>query len=576
MPYLPPSQVFPVASRWGRGCVALFLGGWAVARAEPTFNRDVAPILYRHCTPCHQPGSAGPFPLRTYEEARSKAPQLLKAVESRTMPPWMPEPGHGDFIGERRLADAEIQVIRSWVAAGSPEGQAEDRPEPPAPPREWSLGTPDLILDFPESYLLGPEGRDVYRNFVVPIPTGTNRFVRAFEFQPRNPAVHHARLLFDASGESRRRDSADPVCGFGGTMPPARFPPGHLLGWVPGRSATVLPDGMAWPLDGVGDLVVQLHLQRTGRPETIRPRLGLYLTNRPPTLVPVLLGLLAQTMDIPAGAKDYTVVRSVRLPVDVELLAVLPHAHLLGRRFEFTATPPGGESRSLLRIPGWRFHWQDEYRYARPVSLSAGTVLEMRITYDNSAGNPSNPNVPPRRVLHGPDSADEMGELWLQLLPKDAAGASALRRLHRELTQQEIVADFGVRIGREPANAAYRLERGKALGALGRQREAFEDLNRAVELDPRLAEAHQYIGVSFLERRLFTEAKMAFEEALALDPNLPRCHVGLGLIAEAEGDPVAAERHLSRALELNPADEAIRRKVAALRGRNGSGSPPSP
>lgn len=573
---LHPSQVLRIVSRREWFGLALLVWSWVAASAEPTFNRDVAPILYRHCTPCHQTGSAGPFPLRTYEEARSKAPQLLKAIESRTMPPWMPERGHGDFIGERRLADAEIQVIRSWVAAGSPEGRAEDRPEPPAPPREWSLGTPDLILDFPESYPLGPEGRDVYRNFVVPIPSGTNRFVRAFEFQPGNPAVHHARLLFDASGESRRRDSADPVCGFGGTMPPARFPPGHLLGWVPGRSATVLPDGMSWPLDGVGDLVIQLHLQRTGRPETIRPRLGLYLTNRPPTQVPVLLGLLAQTMDIPAGATDYTVVRSVRLPVDVDLLAVLPHAHLLGRRFEFTATPPAGEPRSLLRIPDWRFHWQDEYRYARPVPLSAGTVLEMRVTYDNSAGNPSNPNVPPRRVLHGPDSADEMGELWLQLLPKDAAGASALRRLHRELTQQEIVADFGVRIGREPSNAAYRLERGKALGALGRQQEAFEDLNRAVELDPQLAEAHQYIGVSFLERRLFTEARMAFEEALALDPRLPRCHVGLGLIAEAEGDPASAERHLSRALELNPADEAIRRKLSGLRGRKGVGSPPSP
>lgn len=576
MPSIFPSPVARQPSHWGWIAGGLFLWAGVISRAEPTFNRDVAPILFRHCTPCHQLGSAGPFPLRTYEEARSRGAKIVDAVTSRRMPPWMPEPGHGDFVGARRLTEGEIAVIRSWVAAGSPEGRVEDRTEPPAPPREWSLGTPDLILDFPESYPLGPEGRDVYRNFVVPIPPGTNRFVRAFEFQPGSSAVHHARLLFDASGESRRRDASDPVCGFGGTMPPARFPPGHLLGWVPGRSATVLPNGMSWPLDGVGDLVVQLHLQRTGRPETVRPRLGLYLTNRPPNLVPVLLGLLAQTMDIPAGASDYTVVRSARLPVDVELLAVLPHAHYLGKRIEFTTTPPGGEPRSLLRIPDWRFHWQDEYRYSRPVLLPAGTVLEMRITYDNSVGNPSNPNVPPRRVLHGPDSADEMGELWLQLMPKDVAGATALRRLHRELTQREIVADFGMRIGREPDNAAYWLERGKALGALGRQQEAFEDLNRAVQLDPRLAEAHQYIGVSFLERRLFTDARMAFEEALALDPNLPRCHVGLGLIAEAAGDPIAAERHLSRALELNPTDEAIRRKVSSLRGGRPGGSPPTP
>lgn len=546
----------------------LLLGiGPGAHSAGPTFNRDIAPLLFRHCTPCHRPGAAGPFPLLAFPDAQSRVQKLASAVSTREMPPWMPEPGHGEFQGERRLTEAEISVIRQWAAAGAPEGRPEDRPTPPEFAGEWQLGPPDFIITLPEPFDLEAGGRDVYRNFVVPVPPGTNRFVRAFEFRPESPAVHHARILFDASGESRRRDDADPVCGFGGTMPPAQFPPGQMLGWVPGRGATVTPEGMPWPLDGAGDLVIQLHLQRTGRPETIRPRLGLYLTNRPPTRTPVLLGLLAQTMDIPAGATNYTVVRRAQLPAEADLLAVLPHAHYLAREVEFTATPPGEPPRSLLLIRDWKFNWQDEYRYARPVPLPAGTQVEMRITYDNSAANPNNPHSPPRRVLHGPDSTDEMGELWLQLLPRNSVGFAALRKLHRELSQQEIAADFFVRIERDPGNAAYRLELGKALGSLGRQREAFEQLTRAVELNPSLAEAHQYVGISFLERRLFNDARAALEQALKLKPNLYRSHLALGLIAEAEGNFPEAERRLARAVELNPSDEAIRRKLTALRQR---------
>lgn len=542
---------------------------WSVpaGAADVTFHRDVAPVLFQHCTPCHRPGAAGPFSLRSFQEAKAKAQELADAVASREMPPWMPEAGHGEFLGERRLRPEEIRVIQQWADAGAPEGRAEERPQPPEFAGEWQIGQPDLIIPLPDAYDLGPTGRDVYRNFVVPIPAGTNRYVRAFEFRPEGPAIHHARILFDSTGESRRRDAADPVCGFGGTMPPARFPPGQMLGWVPGRGATITPDGLAWPLDGAGDLVIQLHLQRTGRPEAIRPRLGLYLTNQPPTRTPVLLGLLAQTMDIPAGTTNYTVVRNARLPADADLLAVMPHAHFLAREIEFTATLPGAAPQSLLLIRHWKFNWQDEYRYARPITLPAGTVVEMRITYDNSAANPHNPNTPPRRVLHGPDSTDEMGELWLQLLPHNSSGFTALRNLHRQLSQQEIVADFFVRIEREPNNAAYRLELGKTLGSLGRQAEAFEQLNRAVELNPRLAEAHQYIGISFLERRLFADAKVALEQALEINPDLYRSHLALGLIAEAQGDFREAEACLSRAVDLNPSDEAVRRRLAAIRQR---------
>jgi mono/diheme cytochrome c family protein len=535
------------------------------ADSPPSFNHDVGPVLHRNCTPCHRPGAAGPFPLLTYEDARSRAAKVAELVSKRRMPPWMPAPGHGEFENERRLDDADIASLRAWAAAGAPEGRPEDRRSPPQFSSEWQFGPPDLTIELRESFPLAAAGNDVYRNFVVPFPAGTNRFVRAFEFRPESAAVHHARILFDATGESRRRDAADPVCGFPGTMPPARLPSGHLLGWVLGRQPTLSPPDLPWPLDGQGDLILQLHLRPTGKPEKIHPRLGLYFTNQPPRRQAVLLGLVAQTLDIAAGDSRYEVRRSLELPVDAELLSVMPHAHYLGREVELTVLTPGGDRRSLLLIPEWNFDWQDDYRYRQPITLARGTRIEMRWRFDNSAANPHNPSTPPRRVLHGPASTDEMAELWLQLVPHDERDADVLRRLSRELSSREIVADFTERLKREPDNAAFRLERAKSLGALGRQEEGFAELLRALELKPDLAEAHHYIGVIYFERGLLADARAALTEAARLDANSARTQIALGLVAEALKEFDVAEKHFVRAVELNPGDESAKARLARIR-----------
>jgi hypothetical protein len=560
-------KVFRSLSRKQRAWIGvLALASHPESRASPPdFHHDVAPLIYEHCAPCHRPGGAGPFSLTNYEEVRAQAKKLLVAIEHRVMPPWLPEQPSGTFLNERRLPDGASAKFRDWCDAGMPEGDSSSGARWQKPPAEWELGKPDLLLTFPKTYELEADGPDEYRNFIVPIPAGTNRYVRAFQFIPRSSAIHHARFLFDATGESRRRDALDSICGFAAIMPPARPLPGHILGWTPGRAAQVSPDGSPWPLDGNGELVVQLHLQRTGRRESVRPQFGLYYTNTPPSRTPLSLGLVAQIIEIPAGATNVVISRSLELPGDSELVAIMPHAHQLARECECTATLPGGEIRSLLRIDRWRFNWQDEYRYTKPVSLPRGTVVSSRFRYDNSSANPSNPAKPPKAAVHGPNTTDEMAEMWLQLLPRDDDSARAIALANRRAGQLETVAAISRRLEKEPDNALAHLELAKNLGALGKQQDALEHLVQAVQLEPKLAEAHYYIGVALYERGQMKEARYAFERALEVNPNHQRAHAGLGLCALASGDRAEAEKHLSRALELNPADAGVRRALDSLR-----------
>jgi hypothetical protein len=386
------------------------------------YNHDAGPILNKKCVGCHRPGEIAPFPLLTYAQAFSKARTIAAVVKQGVMPPWKPVAGYGDFAGERRLTKQESDTILAWVATGAKQGIGPAPVPPPAPP-EWALGKPDLVIEMPAPYTVPAGGGDRYQCFVIPLPRGFDQYIRAWEFKPgsRN-TLHHALFFLDASHEGRRRATAG-----GGTYPcfgvPGFLPSGSLGGWSPGTRAYQAQDGTAIHMTGYEDLVMQVHYHPTGKPEPDRSRIALYFStysakNRPPKSV-VDVALVSKRIDIPAGDAAYKVDDHFTLPVDVWATGIIPHAHYIAKQVKEWATLPDGKRVWLLRIDDWDFNWQDQYRYAKPFMLPADTRLDMEIVYDNSARNPHNPNSPPKRVLWGPDSTDEMAGVHLQAIPVD-------------------------------------------------------------------------------------------------------------------------------------------------------------
>ena len=281
---------------------------------------------------------------------------------------------------------------------------------------------------MPAPFTVPADGRDVFRTFVLPIALERPRYVRALEFRPDNPRiVHHATLGIDRTRSSRLLDERDPEPGYaGGMVVDARYPEGQLLGWTPGQSAASVAAGTAWRLDPGSDLVAQVHMQPTGKPERLTLSVGFYFTDDAPVRTPVGLRLGSETIDIPAGQRDYTIADTYVLPTDVDVIAIQPHAHNLARRMTATATLPDGSTRWLIAIADWDFRWQEVYRYVEPIVLPKGTTVAMEYVYDNSAGNIRNPHRPPQRVVWGEKTTDEMGDLWIQLVPRDSADSALL------------------------------------------------------------------------------------------------------------------------------------------------------
>ena len=573
------------------------------SEAPVTFGRQIAPILYANCTSCHHAGGSGPFALTTYADAKRWGGLMEQVTASRYMPPWLPEPGHGDFAGNRRLPDASIALIRQWVAAGMPEGDPAAAPHPPAYTTDWQLGPPDLVLEVSSDIHVPASGADLFENVILPVPLSHTAWVRAMEIKPGSPqVVHHANLLVDRTASLRREHPTDwqhGIPGMGVTLDSGESfdPDSHFLDWKPDSAALVEPPGMPWRLDPGNDLVLNMHLKPTGKPETVRARIGLYFAAQPATELPILLQLEHDAaLDIPAGKPDFTVEDQLTLPVDVDVLAIYPHAHYLGKRLEGWAVLPDHIRKPLLLIGSWDINRQAIYRYAKPVFLPRGSVVHMRYTFDNSAANPHNPNSPPIRVTAGNRSVDEMGHLWLQVLPRTPATStstsrtdprvSLLRawmenRLRKDptdptalfnlasidMTSNDFTAAAGLyrkALAARPEDVRTTTALASALNESGDWQQAQTQLRSAVAHDATYPDARFDLAVIDLHHGEYSQAEEQLRAFLATRPDDASAHTGLGSVLLATNRTADAEAEFKTAARLDPADFDAVYNLAAI------------
>ncbi len=541
--------------------------------AALTYSRDIAPIVFERCASCHRPGQAGPFSLLTYDDVRRRAQQIVGVTRRGYMPPWKPVAGYGGpFLEERRLTDEEIQTIARWVDQGAPEGDPADLPPSPDRPEDWRLGPPDLVVTMAEPYLLRAGGPSVFHNFVIPIPITETKYVAGLEYRPGNArVVHHANLRIDRTPSSRELDEADPLPGYEGRLSPgAQYPDGYFLGWTPGQVPRLAPEGMAWRLEPGSDLVVQVHMQSTGRPEILQSSIGLYFTDDLPVRTPMMLRLGRHNIDIPPGASRYVTSDHYRLPVDVEVHVVQPHAHYRAREVKGFALLPDGTKRWLLYIDDWDFNWQDVYRYAAPLALPKGTIVGMEFTYDNSEGNPRNPDRPPRRVLLGEDSTDEMGNLWIQVLTQSAADRQTLVSDFRPKMLAEDAVGYETMLLGDPDDASLHTDAALIYWDLGQADRAIAHYESAIAMEPENARTRYNLATLLAEQRRFDEAAAHFRKAIALRPDHAETHNNLGAVLWAQDRFGQAFEHFSEALRLDPKNFRAHNNVGhalASRGR---------
>jgi hypothetical protein len=391
-----------------RSVLLLLLCGIDVL-ASPTFYKDVLPIFQQHCQTCHRAGEPVPMSLLDYSQTKAWAQTIARAVTSRQMPPWFADSSVGHFANDRSLSTTEIRTISNWVKDGAPEGEARDAPKPLHWVEGWSIGKPEMIFEVPATVNIPASGVLAYRYVIVPTHFKQDTWVRLAEVRPGD-RVHTHHIVVSVREPDSRWLSGMPVGtpftlderdSGGGT--PGEF----LAGFGPGAVPETLRNGEAKLIKAGSDLVFQLHYTTDGKASCDRSRIGLVLSHQPPQKRVLTLAAANVRFRIPQGDPDFILNSSVTLHRQATLISLLPHMHLRGKSFEFRVTFPDGRTETLLRVPHYSYSWQLTYYPDKPLSLPPGTKIECTAHFDNSAGNPLNPD-PSKTVRFGPQSWDEM------------------------------------------------------------------------------------------------------------------------------------------------------------------------
>ena len=363
--------------------------------SEPiTYTKHISRIMKQHCQTCHRDGTAAPFALGSYEDVSSQGSMLAEVVAEQRMPPWYASPAHGKFRNDRSLTRQQQIQVAQWFAAGMPEGDPQDLPEPFEPPTtDWEIGTPDLVINTAKTIEVQAEGYIPYTYVVLPYIFLQDTWVEAFEIKPLNPdVVHHCNMAYGTIGGKA-----------GGYET-------FITGYVPGGQAMDLAKiepGVAYKIPARSVLGLQIHLVTTGKKEEADISVGLRFAKT--TVKKQSHHLVLDTkMQIEPHHPAWPVRDTKTIKQDATILGMFCHMHLRGKDMTFFANLPDGTTQTLLEIPNYNFDWQHGYELTPgDVKLPSGTEIEVVSHYDNSKFNPYNPD-PTRTVPYGAQTYDEM------------------------------------------------------------------------------------------------------------------------------------------------------------------------
>lgn len=361
-------------------------------QGEITWSKHIAPIVNARCLECHRENQVAPFPLASFADTVGWEAMMAEVISEDRMPPWNANPAVGHFRNDVRLTPEEKQLFLTWIQNGCPEGDAADLPTPPVFASGWRMPEPDMVIHVrDEPFQVPATGVVEYQYFQVDPGFTEDKYVMAAEARPGNPGVvHHIIAFLQVPGQKQ--------------VSLGRM----LIGYAPGTSPLIFPRESAMRVPAGSKILFEMHYTPNGSPQTDRSYIGLKFVS-PSEVRNEVVGIeaLNEKLRIPANDNNHQVTAQRRLREDLTLLSLTPHMHLRGKSFRYDVTWPDGSTEALLDVPKYDFNWQLRYEFAEPRKIPKGAVITCTATFDNSSGNPNNPD-PTKVVTWGQQSWEEM------------------------------------------------------------------------------------------------------------------------------------------------------------------------
>ena len=387
-----------VAATSAPGCALDLPAPPAAVANAPTYHREISRIVQANCLECHRAGGLAPFALESAADLIEHAGMIKKQLDRGAMPPWFAAPEHSGmhavFANDRSLPAADKAALLAWLQSGRALGNPADAPRPRVFSEGWVIGQPDAVFRLPEPVQIKAEGTMPYQWRVVETSFAEERWVRGYEIRPTaREVVHHVIV--------KVHDKAAAVLDRG------EGEEGFFAAYVPGNSSRVLPEGFAKRLPAGAKISFQIHYTPNGKATQDQLEIGLLFAKEPPRHEVHVVAVAHPRLNIPPGAAHHVETKEQRVPFTMNVTAYTAHMHVRGKAFKYELTTPDGKTETLLDIPRYDFNWQLQYDYAQPKVFPRGSTLKITAVFDNSTGNPANPD-PNKNVRWGPQTTDEM------------------------------------------------------------------------------------------------------------------------------------------------------------------------
>jgi hypothetical protein len=404
-------------------------GAATVHDSKLTYTKDIAPLFAKNCENCHRPGEGTPFSMTNYNAVKPWATSIKRAVAAQRMPPWFEDGTTKKFENYRGLAKTDIDKIVQWVDAGAPMGEPKDLPKPREFVQGWSIPKPDLALKLPKPFAIPAKGLLEYQYVILPTGLTKDTWVQYIEAAPTDRSVvHHIVAYVRTPGSSYFKNM--PYNTFFTAKEASKFPDKHpdmvpdmgkeqdkeaasvpsdwLVGYAPGQTPDMYKNGQAKLVPAGSDIVLELHYMPNGKAATTdQASLGMVFAKGPVTQRAMTLSANNDKFKIPPHDPNYKVDASYTMPEDMVLVGMHPHMHLRGKSAQYRIVFPDGTRDTLLNVPNFTWRWQLWYDLAEPIKMPKGTKIECTEHFDNSKGNPDNPD-PTATIGWGEQTTDEM------------------------------------------------------------------------------------------------------------------------------------------------------------------------
>lgn len=394
-----------------------FIGCFLFNSKSQTFSSDVAQLFYDNCSGCHNPNGIAPFSLVTYAEISSSAGAVYDAIAQKRMPPWPPNENYTSFSHARVLDTQEETTLLTWLTSGMPEGDPSATPAPPIFSAGTLLGSGDLEVQIPTYMSKATSGSDDYVCFSIPSGLVGNRVIKAMEVIPGNPAIVHHCLVYVDESASYPSDTTSGICNGPTTAT-------LVGGYTPGSSPLMFPNSAALKLgmtmQGGSNIVLAMHYPEGsyGQFDSTKVIFHFYPPGetgiRQVSADPILQNwsFMLPPNEITGVTASYN-----NIPINISLLSIFPHMHLLGKSIRSYGLTPAQDTIRLIDIPRWDFHWQDFFIFKNLKLIPANSTLHASGYFDNTTGNFHNPNNPPITVFPGLNTTDEMFLVYMHYFP---------------------------------------------------------------------------------------------------------------------------------------------------------------